>query len=242
MGIKTYRQKPKNLLVSAIYRLQKILPMTNKAKFKLFLNLEWIFDRLSHEMSFKLYSSEKHPFRKFSKKFLMENIEATNTVLDLGCNIGDVSNIVAEKAKEVVGIDYNKRIIEIAKQLNKKPNLNFYNMEALEFLKGNSKHFDVLILSHFLEHIDEPKEFLMNFKSYFKHIYIELPDFDRYYLNHYRKDFNLKLIYTDDDHISEFDRDELKILLNECQIEIIKEEYKYGVQKLWCKVSHQNPT
>ena len=58
-----------------------------------------------------------------------------------------------------------------------------------------------------------------------------------YYLNHYRKDQQLDLIYTDDDHITEFDRDELKALLQECNMKIIKEDYRYGVQKIWCSVS-----
>lgn len=112
--------------------------------------------------------------------------------------------------------------------------MNFIG-EALEFLSSNEKRFNVLILSHILEHLDNPKEFLMKFNGYFQCIYIEVPDFDRYYLNHYRKDLGLKLIYSDDDHVSEFDRDELKILLTECRIEITKEEYKHGVQRLWCR-------
>jgi SAM-dependent methyltransferase len=242
MGIQTSRIKPKNLLLSIIYRLQKILPLSKTAKLKLFLNLEWIFDRLAHEMSFKYYSPLEHPVRNYSKKFILENIYETDTVLDLGCNLGDVSFIIAEKAKEVVGIDHNKYAIEIAIQRHKTANLIFYNREALEFLNENPKHFDVLILSHILEHLDHPKEFLLKFKDFFTRIYIEVPDFDRSYLNHYRKDLNLNLIYSDDDHISEFDRDELHILLNECNIEVFNAEYKFGVQKLWCKVNKNNVT
>ena len=82
----------------------------------------------------------------------------------------------------------------------------------------------------------------MEFKDYFKSIYIELPDFDWYYLNHYRLKLNLRLIYSDDDHVSEFDRNELKTLLDECNIKVVKEEYKYGVQKLWCNVNNKNAT
>lgn len=237
MGIKTSRQKPNNLLLSIIYRLQKILPISNTTKFKLFLNLEWIFDRLSHEMSFKHYTPLEHPVRKCSETFILDNINKTDVVLDLGCNLGEISFMIAEKAKEVIGIDYNKKAIEIAQQRYNKSNLKFYNREALEFLKDNSVKFNVLILSHILEHLDNPKEFLLNFKDYFDQIYIELPDFERHYLNHYRQNLNLSLIYSDNDHISEFDRDELKTLLNECNIEVTKEEYRYGLQKLWCKVN-----
>ncbi len=102
MGIKLSRKKPKNFLLSLIYRLQKLLPMSSKAKFKLFLDLEWIFDRLSHEESFKNYSPNQHPPRLLSIKFLLPNFTSNDTVLDLGCNSGDISFMITEKAKEVV--------------------------------------------------------------------------------------------------------------------------------------------
>lgn len=234
MGIKLPRKKERSA-ITFIFRLQKLLPLSHKAKFKLFLNLEWIFDRLSHEESFKNYSNEKHPFRIFSKEFILQNIKATDTVLDLGCNAGHVSGFISLVAKEVVGIDHDQKAIESAKQLYKSNNLTFIHGDALEFLTANKKKFDVLILSHILEHIDEPKDFLLKFKPQFEHIYIELPDFERYYLNNYRKDLSMRLIYSDGDHVSEFDRDELKTILNECGITVEKAEYRHGMQRLWCR-------
>lgn len=238
MGIKLPRQKPKNFLLSALYRLQNFLPMSNAAKFRLFLNLEWIFDRLSHEISFKLYSPDVHPARQYSKQFLMDGIKDTDSVLDLGCNLGEISFMIADKAESVVGLDYNKSAIEFAKEKYRKSNLQFYNGEALSYLSQNKEFFDVLILSHILEHLDNPLDFLMSFKVFFKRIYIEVPDFDKNYLNHYRKKSNLDLIYSDEDHITEFDRDEIKFILEKCNIAIVKEEYRYGLQKIWCEVHH----
>lgn len=234
MGIKLSRKKSRSLLLTSIYRLQKLLPLTQKAKLKLYLNLEWIFNMLAHEMSFKHYSSKTHPVRVFSKKFILTHVNINHVVLDVGCSTGDLSQIISEHAKEVVGIDYDYNKIGIAKQKHKKNNLTFLHGEALEFLNTSKKQFDVLVLSHILEHLDDPKSFLLNFKDHFKCIYIELPDFDRYYLNHYRKELNLNLIYSDSDHISEFDREDLRILLKECQLKILDEEYRYGIQKLWC--------
>ncbi len=240
MAIKFSRKKPRNLLLTIIYKIQKFIPLSRKTKLKLYLDLEWIFDRLSNEMSFYNYSPDKHPARAFRKEFILQNINKKDVVLDLGCDIGDTSFVISEHAKEVVGIDYSKNAIEFAKQRYKRNNLTFIYGEALEFLKTNKKKFDVLILSHILEHLGNPKEFLLNFKFFFSYIYIEMPDFDRYNLNHYRKDLGLKLIYSDADHIFEFNRDELKALLATCQIDVIKEEYRYGVQKLWCSTNKLN--
>jgi SAM-dependent methyltransferase len=235
MGVKLLRKKPKNFILSLIYRLQKLLPFSSRLKLKLFLDLEWIFDRLSHEMSFKLQSPATHPVRQFSKKFILEHIDEKSNVLDLGCNLGDISFIIAQKANKVVGVDYNEVAISLARNRYKKDNLDFYFGEAIEYLKHSNERFDILILSHILEHLDHPKDFLETFKDSFDKIYIEVPDFDRNYLNHYRKELDLKLLYSDDDHISEFDRDELKEILKSCNMEIICDEYRYGVMKLWCK-------
>lgn len=236
MGVKLTRHKPRVFLLSFIYKLQKLLPMSKKAKMKFFLNMEWIFDRLSHEMSFKIYEPDLHPVRQKSKEFILAHLSSQSKVLDLGCHTGDISFILAQKALHVTGIDFNASAIQEAQAKYKKDNLVFMSREALEFLQSGQHDFDTLVLSHILEHLDEPKQFLMEFKKYFKKIYIELPDFDKYYLNHYRQQLNVRLIYTDNDHVSEFDRDELNAILTACGIEIEVAEYRYGLQKLWCRV------
>jgi len=236
MGVQLDRKKKRILMLSFAYVFKKLLPLSAKSKLKLFLNLEWIFDRLAHEESFNYYDPSIHPVRIKSKEFILNGITPNDVVLDLGCNLGDISYLIAEKANEVVGIDYNNSaIIEASKRYNRS-NLIFLNAEALEYLSTNAKKFDTLILSHILEHLDEPKKFLLDFKNYFSKIYIELPDFERYYLNNYRKDLKLPLIYSDTDHINEFDRDDIFNMLTECGLTIEKSEYRYGLQKLWCKV------
>jgi hypothetical protein len=55
MSIQLDRAKPTSWFLRIMYKLARFLPMTNLAKFKLFLNLEWFFDRIAHE-----YSIEKN--------------------------------------------------------------------------------------------------------------------------------------------------------------------------------------
>jgi len=112
--------------------------------------------------------------------------------------------------------------------------MDFVVAEAYEYLSSNKAPFDVLILSHILEHLDEPADFLRKFSSFFKKIFIEVPDFDASYMNHYRQRLNSKLNYTDSDHVYEFDREELKELIKSCDLEIDLVEYRYGHQKIWC--------
>ena len=48
----------------------------------------------------------------------------------------------------------------MARQNHKRDNLSFVNQDAIEYLKHTDKIFDVLIMSHILEHLDNPSEFL----------------------------------------------------------------------------------
>lgn len=235
MGVQINRKKKKTFWLSFFYHFQKIWPMSKKQKFKLFLQWEWIFDRLAHEMSFSNYKVDDHPFRKYSFRFIIENLPPNSRILDLGSNNGDISFHLSKHAQSVVGVDHNPILYNLATKIHKAHNLEFIQSDAVEYLNKKTKDFDVLILSHILEHLDDREEFLNKFKVFFKFIYIEVPDFDKTFLNHYRKDLNDELIYTDDDHVIEFDRFELEALLKKCGLKIVASEYRFGIQKIWCE-------
>jgi trans-aconitate methyltransferase len=157
-------------------------------------------------------------------------------VIDLGCNRGDIAFSISKKAKRVIGIDFDQTHIHAAMKNYTAPNLEFYCMDAAKYLAERSEKFDVLILSHILEHLDNPAQFVESFKNKFSYIYIEVPDFEKNYLNLYRQNLGISLIYSDNDHVFEFDRDEIAQLIAGANLEIISSEFRYGVQKYWCKV------
>lgn len=236
MGLHLERNKNKNFLLTIIYRLSKLLFMiSSKKRLSLYLNLEWIFDRLAHEESFKNFHYDKHPLRVYSLKFIQKQISPLDNVLDLGCNLGEVSNKIAEFSNQVVGVDYNNDLITKANSRYNKSNLRFICSDAFSYLEKTSEKFDVIILSHILEHIENPKEFLEKCIPYTKKIFIELPDYDKTYLNYYRAAIKNELNYSDVDHIWEFDREELFLLINDVGLKVIDSEFKYGVIKIWCE-------
>ena len=232
MFLKFARTKKGHFLLSLFYKLDTFFPLSKERKLKLYLDLEWIFERLAHEKSFLVF--KEHPVRNKSFQFLKSKLTKEFSVLDLGCNTGDLTYQISTCVKNVVGIDYNSAHIVKARKTYIQENIQFIHGEVIEYLQQNSQRFDVMILSHILEHIENPESFLDSCKKFFRYIYIEVPDFERSHLNVYRQELGSKLIYSDIDHIWEFDRTSLKEVIQKTGLEIIEEEYRLGVQKYWC--------
>lgn len=238
MGAILERKKPKSLLTAIIYRLSKLF-INGQAKFSVLLDLEWIFERLCYEQASAYYGVDHVPWRKSSVQFLSRVIRPDDTVLDLGCGHGAVSYAISFMAKRVVGVDYNLDSIRRAKKKYEADNLQFVHEDALRYLSQSDENYGVLILTHVLEHLDNPKAFLLAYAKHFRHIFIEVPDFDRTFLNHCRQDLKIAQVYTDADHVTEFDRDELNALLAEVNLEVLETEYRYGVQKIWARCNSE---
>lgn len=236
MGLKFKRKKEKNLYVSFAFLIKRFLPISLKSKMKLFLELEWAFDRVSHELSFQIFQTENHPVRTESLNTILKHIDNSSNVLDLGCSGGEISYLISKNAKTVTGLDHNKESIEIAKKKFSRSNLKFLQGDAFDYIKCQKPFsYDKLILSHILEHLENPDQFLIECKKHFKMIYIEVPDFEKTYLNIYRERLKSKLSYTDEDHIFEFDRAEIESLFIKTGLTIIYAEFRFGVQKYWVK-------
>lgn len=75
-------------------------------------------------------------------------------VLDVGCGEGYGSALLADRAKEVVGVDYSPAAIAHASDAYVRPNLRFevQNAAALEPSLG---HFDVVTCFEVVEHVED---------------------------------------------------------------------------------------
>ena len=91
--------------------------------------------------------------------------------------------MIASKVNNVLGIDYDELAIKNAKQNYKAKNIEFIFGDVIEYLNKSNKKYDVLMLSHILEHLEKPEKFLNQFTSRFKYIYIYRGTrFGKYYI------------------------------------------------------------
>jgi 2-polyprenyl-3-methyl-5-hydroxy-6-metoxy-1,4-benzoquinol methylase len=96
-----------------------------------------------------------------------------NSVLEVGCGMGEVLSILSEDGIDCTGVDMNPAV----KKLETRPNLHFECSDILNYRP--TKQFDLILARLFLEHVDEPKvvlELLKDFSTPTGLIVLEVPN------------------------------------------------------------------
>ena len=92
-----------------------------------------------------------------------------STILDVGCGVGYGSNILAKKAKRVVGLDISEEAINIARtKYGKRKNLVFLKADATKGLPFPDNHFSAVCCIEALEHFRNPIRVLNEIKRVLK--------------------------------------------------------------------------
>ncbi|MDE1894806.1 MAG: class I SAM-dependent methyltransferase [Xanthomonadaceae bacterium] len=76
-------------------------------------------------------------------------------LLDVGCGNGDYLRHAADAGWRAVGIDADQQAVDVARQRGMDARLG-----GIELFAGQAGCFDAITLSHVLEHVHEPAEFL----------------------------------------------------------------------------------
>ena len=235
MGVKLERRKKRNWLLSVVYRLSRLRPTASpETRLRVLLDLEWIFERLALEESFHVFEPRKHPVRTSSLEFWGRRLLPTDRVLDLGCNKGEMTALLAGFCREVVGIDTDAAAIAIAIAGNYAHNVSFVHGDGVAYFDAHVGRFDVVVVSHLIEHLDDPRPLLQAAARACRSVYVEVPDFERSLSNAYRHLLGSDLIYSDPDHVWEFDRRELRELVADCGLRVAEEQTSHGVIRMWC--------
>lgn len=128
-------------------------------------------------------------------------------VLDVGCGGGWWSRELATVAREVVGVDHQPSVIEYARAHTTATNVTYRVGDASDAADGES--FDLAILIHVLEHVEDPTGLLRSMHGVARKIAVEVPDFESDPLNRARlaigEDYS-----SDADHVREYTLDLLR--------------------------------
>ena len=112
---------------------------------------EEFYDNLSQSLG-----DSHYPDWKFEYQLAYDVLKPGDKVLDIGCARGNFLNRAKNKAKEVTGLELNKKTAAICHQ-NK---LTVFNESISEHAKHKPEYYDVVCLFQVLEHIYDVRTFL----------------------------------------------------------------------------------
>lgn len=87
-----------------------------------------------------------------------------DTVLDVGCGVGQFTYLFLRKFKTVVGLDPNEKYIKVAIKNN--PKIIFIQGYGETF--ETEMKFDTINMTNLLEHVDDPVKLLKNCKNHLR--------------------------------------------------------------------------
>ena len=111
---------------------------------------------LANEKSFlnlQLLALRDAGFYDYEKQLLQTNAQGSKLrVLDIGCAIGSLLGNLKDRGWETTGVEISRPQAEYGKQ---KRNLDIRNL-PLEENKLTGNHFDAVLASHLIEHLNDP--------------------------------------------------------------------------------------
>jgi SAM-dependent methyltransferase len=222
------RRKPRSLVISLAYRFMRIARALFGAKsvLRFFLNTAWLAWRFAFELSSDVFGSAfQTDARGVSDELLGEFIPPGATVLDAGCGPGRWTRIAARHAAHVTGVDASPVVIEQARRDTAESNVEYVVGDVRDVIAR--RHFDVALLVHVLEHIDDPDAFLRMMSAAVGVLVIEVPNFEADALNPVRHSLGCRY-YTDADHVREYTPSILREQLLRNDLELVRETQNRG--------------
>ncbi|TAL50339.1 class I SAM-dependent methyltransferase [Patescibacteria group bacterium] len=152
-----------------------------------------------HNLSYKLSSTlaikaeggihPKHRLMNYHQ-FFLDHITQSDRVLDIGCGNGVLAYDLADVAAYVMGIDLNEKNRHAWENRFARKNLEYHIADATIF--SPEEHFDVVVLSNVLEHIERRVEFLQRIKHLAPLFLIRVPMIDRDWITLYKKEIGIE--------------------------------------------------
>lgn len=167
---------------------------------------------------FEIAKSKMRYARSLSQfNFVKQTIDLKNKdICEIGAFDGLLLSLFKKNNNNVFGYELNDDARVYAKKK--------YDIDLKEnFLESKSK-YDIIILSHVIEHFREPKEILIKIKSMLKEngfIYIEVPNSPM--TN--ECSYNMLMRYLNTEHIVNFNMDNLIKFVESVDLKIVRSEY-----------------
>ena len=106
----------------------------------------------------------QNQWRNWEQYFVKIPFHSTQKVLDIGCSVGFVSDLLSKFVNLVCGIDNNEELLEAARGGNN-PKCQFYNNNIEEMAFENFTPFNGVWMSFVMAYVRDPLSFLKYIKD-----------------------------------------------------------------------------
>ena len=165
------------LVKSFLYRsgelAYRILP--KKAVLAFYCYMAYIFRAVAWRQACKYYGSAMTQRRGDMSEFVLSKIGPGMSVIDVGCAEGNLTRLLARKAKKVVAVEIDKKYLDMIDKDDKAlGNVTFINGDIIDL--NFDEIFDMSVLIHAIEHMENAPDILKKISKIAKMIVVETPD------------------------------------------------------------------
>ncbi len=171
------------------------------------------------EVSDPYYAKQRRwKLKTFTKEIKkIEQIVPGGTLLEIGSSCGFFLEVARQRGWQTYGVELSKWACSFARK-----ELNEYIFNGtLEEAQFPSQYFDLVYMSHVLEHIPDPTKALMEVNRILKvggFVFIELPDIESFWARILKN----KWWFMMGGHLYHFSKQSLQRLVEKCGFEVIK--------------------
>ncbi len=148
---------------------------------------------------------------------LLDEPLAKGDLIDIGCGTGSFLAAAQQKGYSITGIDFDAEAVEKTRAVTGCNRVFVTSVE--EFLAESPQRFDVASFFEVLEHLEDPRAFLLQVKKLLKpggHIGVTVPNRKRW-----PRVLNLAGVDLPPHHLTRWDTASLKATLEQCGFEVV---------------------
>jgi SAM-dependent methyltransferase len=179
-----------------------------RATLAFYCYLTYILRAVTWRLACKYYGSSMAERRGDMSDFVLSQIGPEMSVIDIGCAEGNLTRLIAGKAKKVVAVEIDKKYLDMIDQNDSGfSNVRFINGDILNLTF--EEIFDAAVLIHAIEHMENAGSVLKKISDIAKTIIIETPDQESDWLSNTLIDLGIDE-RGDDKHVKMYDAASLR--------------------------------
>jgi hypothetical protein len=205
-GEETQREKYNSFFNELQLQLDKTFSglVSTKKELEDLFNFQYSIERLINIKCTEYYNGKhpKHHLWTGHYQFIIDNVNEGDKVFDVGTGASlSYTQELAKKCSKIDCCDIRDELVKKAEEQNAFKNVHYRVLDITKELP--QEKYDVVIMSHILEHLENPEDVLKRAKSISLKIIVRLPRYDDHWMYLVKKDLGL-FYYKDGDHKKEY--------------------------------------